>query len=122
MVTSFRNHGGEGPIIGAVKVCWGEDEKAAIKTAHQLWPTEVLRGQQMQELPMPAHFEEAASIVTEEMVAEAISCGPDPEPHLAAITRFLDAGFDEVYINQIGTDWSGFLDYYVRELAPRLDV
>jgi G6PDH family F420-dependent oxidoreductase len=120
LVDSYRKHGGRGPVIGALKVCWNEDEEAAIKTAHQLWPTECLPGQQMQELPMPAHFEEAASVVTEDMVREKISCGPDPERHVQAIAKFLDAGFDELYINQIGTDWPGFLDFYSRELAPRL--
>ena len=122
MVSSYRQHGGEGPVIGAVKLCWDEDEAAAVKTAHQLWPTECLPGQQMQELPMPVHFEEAASIVTEDMVKEKIPCGPDPERHLQAINEFLEAGFDEVYINQIGTDWPGFLNFYARELAPRLEA
>ncbi len=71
---------------------------------------------------MPAHFEEAASLVTEDMVKEKIPCGPDPERHVRAITEFLEAGFDEVYVNQIGPDWPGFLDFYARELAPRLDA
>jgi G6PDH family F420-dependent oxidoreductase len=122
MVTSYRDQGGTGPVIGAVKICWDEDERTAIKRAHHLWPTEALQGQQAQELPMPVHFEESASIVTEEMVAEAVSCGPDPERHLRAISAFLEAGFDEVYVNQIGTDWPGFLDYFNRELGPRLGV
>jgi G6PDH family F420-dependent oxidoreductase len=120
MVSDYRRQGGEGPVIGAVKVCWDPDETAAIKIAHHLWPTEVLQGQQMQELPMPAHFEEAASIVTEEMVADSIVCGPDPERHASAISAFFDSGFDEVYVNQIGNNWSGFLDFCTNELKPRL--
>lgn len=121
VVASYREQGGRGPAIGSVKICWDESEERAIKLAHQLWPTEALAGQQMQELSMPAHFEEAASVVTEELVAQAISCGPDPERHVHAISEFFDAGFDEVYVNQIGPNWSGFLDFYRRELAPRLD-
>jgi G6PDH family F420-dependent oxidoreductase len=122
MVTAYRRQGGAGPVIGAVKLCWGPDEKTTVETAHHLWRTEVLRGQQMQELPMPAHFEEAASLVTEDMVADVISCGPDPERHVRAISAYLNAGFDEVYVNQIGTDWSGFLEFYAQELRPRLDA
>jgi hypothetical protein len=71
---------------------------------------------------MPSHFEQVASLVTEEMVAEQIPCGPDPERHAKAISEYLDAGFDEVYINQIGSDIEGFLGFYQRELADRLDV
>jgi G6PDH family F420-dependent oxidoreductase len=120
LLTTFREHGGQGPTIGALKVCWGEDEKRARKVAHELWPTECLNGQLSQELPMPAHFESAASIVTEEMVGDAIACGPDPERHVKAISEYVEAGFDEIYVNQIGPDQEGFFDFFARELRPRL--
>jgi G6PDH family F420-dependent oxidoreductase len=120
MVQSFRELGCNGPVIGAVKVCWSEDEAQARKVAHDLWATELLPGQLNQELPLPKHFREGASLVTEDMVAEKVTCGPDPELHVAAISAYLDAGFDEVYVNQIGEDQSGFCDFYRKELAPRL--
>jgi G6PDH family F420-dependent oxidoreductase len=120
MVRAYRSQGGKGTTAALIKMCWDADERRARKLAHGLWRTECLRGQQMQELPMPAHFEEAASIVTEDMVADAISCGPDPERHIEAISRYLDAGFDEVYVNQIGSDWTGFLNYFGREIRPRI--
>jgi G6PDH family F420-dependent oxidoreductase len=122
MLDQYRKHGGSGPAIGALKVCWNSDEKQARKLAHELWPTEGLEGQLAQELPMPSHFESAAANVTEDMVADAVPCGPDPERHIKAIRQFLDAGFDEVYINQIGPDQEGFFDFYAKELAPRLDA
>jgi G6PDH family F420-dependent oxidoreductase len=120
MVKSYRKQGGAGPTIAALKVCWDSDEARARKQAHELWPTEALAGQLSQELPMPAHFEQAASIVTEEMVADKVACGPDPERHVHAITEYLEAGFDEVYINQIGPDQAGFLEFYRTELEPRI--
>ncbi len=46
------------------------------------------------------------------MVAYRIPCGPDPERHLQAINQYLEAGFDEVYVNQIGPDQDGFLEFY----------
>jgi G6PDH family F420-dependent oxidoreductase len=64
VVRSYREQGGKGPTIAALKVCFDNDEKRARKQAHELWPTEGLAGQLSQELPMPAHFEAAASIVT----------------------------------------------------------
>jgi G6PDH family F420-dependent oxidoreductase len=122
LLGEYRHHGGQGPGIAAVKVCWDQDEDRARKLAHELWPTECLSGQLSQELPMPAHFEAAAEIVTEEMVGDTLACGPDPEKHVKAISAFLDAGFDQVYVNQIGPDQEGFFDFYVRELRPRLDA
>jgi G6PDH family F420-dependent oxidoreductase len=122
LLERYRDKGGRGCSIGALKVCWDPDESQARKTAHQLWPTEALDGQLSQELPMPAHFEAAAAHVTEDMVADVVPCGPDPERHLEAITKYLDAGFDEVYINQIGPEQEGFFSFYAHELAPRLGL
>ena len=52
--------------------------------------------------------------------AEQIPCGPDPEHHVAQIRAFLDAGYDEVYVSQIGPDQEGFLRFYEREVLPQL--
>ena len=118
----YRGHGGGGESVAAMKVCWDRDEGRARKLAHQLWPTEAVEGQLSQELPLPSQFEAAAAHVTEDMVAEQVPCGPDPERHVAAIEKFLNAGFDKVYVNQIGPDQEGFFEYYARELRPRLSA
>ncbi|HWD54098.1 MAG TPA: TIGR03557 family F420-dependent LLM class oxidoreductase [Acidimicrobiales bacterium] len=120
LLEQYRRHGGRGDAIAALKVCWDPDEGRARKLAHQLWPTEAVEGQLSQELALPSHFEAAASHVTEDMVADLVPCGPDPERHVAAIERFLEAGFDRVYVNQIGPDQEGFFAFYRRELRPRL--
>jgi len=69
---------------------------------------------------MPAHFEEAAQLVTPDKLAEKIPCGPDPERHTGAIKEYLAAGYDEIHIGQIGDDQQGFFDFFERELASRL--
>jgi G6PDH family F420-dependent oxidoreductase len=119
-VDDYRKQGGEGPAVALAKVCWGEDESAARKLAWEVWKSTSVPGELNQELPMPAHFEQASEHVTEEMVAEKIPCGPDPERHLELLRTYLDAGFDEVYLSQIGEDQSGFLDFFFREISPRL--
>ena len=58
--------------------------------------------------------------MTEDDVARQISCGPDPEVHLAKIRAFIDAGFDHVYLHQIGPDQEGFFRFAEQELLPRL--
>jgi G6PDH family F420-dependent oxidoreductase len=121
MVRKYRELGGRGPAIAATKLCWAEDEAVARKTAHRLWATECLPGQLNQELALPSHFGAAAELVTEDMVAEAIPCGPDPDKHAESIAKYVDAGFDEIYINQVGDDQAGFLHFYETELAPRIN-
>jgi G6PDH family F420-dependent oxidoreductase len=122
LVRRYRGAGGTGDAIAALKVCWDRDEGRARKLAHQLWPTEALEGQLSQELSLPSQFEAAAAPVTEEMVAGIVPCGPDPDRHVEAIDRYLEAGFDKVYVNQIGPEQEGFFDFYARELRPRVGV
>lgn len=80
-------------------------------------------GELSQELPVPAHFEQASSLVTEDMVAGAIQCGPDPERHVNSIAGYFEAGFDEVHVRQIGDDQAGFLEFFWKEeVEPRLGL
>jgi G6PDH family F420-dependent oxidoreductase len=121
LVSLFRDSGGGSkPAHAGTKVCWGEDEAQARKTAHRLWPNEMLPGELAQELPTPRHFEQASTMVTEEMVGEALPCGPDPEKIVDSIRQYVDAGFDEVYIQQIGPEQEGFFRFFEKEVRPRL--
>jgi G6PDH family F420-dependent oxidoreductase len=121
-VQRYRDHGGTGPISGGLKVCWGEDRAQCVRTAHRLWPNEALPGELAQILPSPRHFEQAAKLVTEDMIASVLPCGPDPEEHAAAIQAYVDAGFDEIHVGQIGPDHDGFVDFYAREILPRFST
>ncbi len=117
-VERYRAAGGRGPIGGGVKVCWGADRADCVRTAHRRWANDLLPGELPQVLPSPRHFEQASQLVTEEQVGEQIACGPDPEEHVEAIQAYVDAGFDEVYVAQIGPDQDGFVDFYAREVLP----
>jgi len=119
-VESFRSEAGEGKLVaGGTKVCFDRDEAAARATAHRLWPNEQLPGELSQILPTTAHFEQANELVSEDMVAEEVPCGPDLDRHLETISEFEKAGFDELYIQQIGPNQREFFDVYANEVLPR---
>lgn len=121
VIETFERAGGRGPKIGQVTVCWGRTEAEARKTAFEWWPNVAIPGEASQELPNPAHFEQLASIVTEDQVAEQVPCGPDPAPMLASIRSYVDAGYDWAYLHQIGPEQRGFIDFARRELLPSFD-
>ncbi|GAA3155101.1 LLM class F420-dependent oxidoreductase [Planomonospora alba] len=121
LVERFHAAGGQGkPTQGGLKVCYAADEDAARKTVHRLWPTQGIQGEAAQLLPLPRHFEQLAQTVTVEQASAGTPCGPDPEVHLAAIKEYVDAGFDEVYVNQIGGEQDAFFDFYAEQILPRL--
>ncbi len=119
-VRLFRAGGGDGKLVqGGLKVCWGRDEKQARAQVHRLWANEGLPGELAQVLPTPAHFEQAAELVTEEIAASDVPCGPDLDRHLEAIEAYAQAGFDELYVNQIGPDQDQFFAAYGEHVVAR---
>jgi coenzyme F420-dependent glucose-6-phosphate dehydrogenase len=120
-IQAYRDAGGAGPRYAQLHVCWAEREDEGRRTAREVWPNVAIPGELGQELPLPRHFEQAAQAVTEDMVAKMVPCGPDPELHLEQIQKFVDAGFDHVYVHQIGDDQEGAIDFYRKEIMPRLD-
>lgn len=118
LLEAYEAGGGEGPRIGQLTVCWAENEEAAKETAYEIWPNSGLPGELSQELRTVEHFEQAVQVVTKAEATKHIVTGPDPQKHLAGIRKFLEAGYDQVYIHQIGHDQEGFFHFYEQEILP----
>ena len=120
LVEAYRGAGGTGPCYAEVALCYGPSEDAARQTAHRYFRWSVTGWPVMAELPNVESFAAATEHVTPEMVAAKISCGPSVEHHLAAIGRYIEAGFDHIILNQVGPDQAGFIDFFEGELAGAL--
>jgi coenzyme F420-dependent glucose-6-phosphate dehydrogenase len=120
IVQSYEAAGGTGPKLGQLHVCWARDEAEARRHAHRWWPNGGMQGAVLAELSRPSQFAEVAKLVREDDVAAAVVCGPDLDRHVAAIQRFVGAGFDTVYVHQVGPDQAGFLAAYREEVLPRI--
>ena len=121
LVDDFITHAGpDRPRFGMLHVCYAATVEDAKRTAHRWWPNAALGGELGQELPFPRHFEQAAKNVSPDDVAEVVTCGPDPDEHLAALQRYIDAGYDHVYVHQIGPEQEGFFSFYEERILPEL--
>jgi G6PDH family F420-dependent oxidoreductase len=121
LLQKFEQAGGKGkPRYGQLTVCWAESEEDALRTAHEVWPNAGLEGPLSQELAIPEHFEAAAELVTPEKVAETVVCGPDADLHVEKLREYEQAGYDHVYVHQVGRDQEGFFRFYEREVLPKL--
>lgn len=120
-IETFGKAGPAGrPAVAGTKVCYGPDRDDAVETAHRLWPNTGLAGQLAQDLRTPAHFMQASSLVTAEQIGSSTPCGPDLDVHHRAILEYVDAGFDEVLIHQIGPMQNEFFRFAADELLPAL--
>jgi len=108
------------PAQAGYKVCVADSEDDGVKIAHQLWANAGLPGELAQVLPSPKHFEQASELVTEEMTRESTVCGKDVDRHVKAFTPFTDAGFDDVYIANMGPHYADLIAAYGSDVLPQL--
>jgi G6PDH family F420-dependent oxidoreductase len=112
--------GRDKPAQAGYKVCMAPSEDEGVAIAHRLWATAGLPGELSQVLPSPQHFEQASELVTEEMTRKSTVCGPDVDAHVAAFVPFAEAGFDDVYIANMGPHYRDFFALYRDDVLPRL--
>ncbi|HEX2132580.1 MAG TPA: TIGR03557 family F420-dependent LLM class oxidoreductase [Actinophytocola sp.] len=119
LVRMFREEGGgDKPAQGGFKVSYARTEDEGLDTAHRIWPNTQLPGELAQVLPQPSHFEQASQLVTRDMMAGTLPCGPDVEAYQRTVKSYEDAGFDEVYVAQIGPRQEEFFDFWRTKVRP----
>jgi G6PDH family F420-dependent oxidoreductase len=114
-------HDGESRKIGQIPISWDPDQDTAIARAHDQfrwfgggWAVNA-------DLPTPAGFAGASQFVRPEDVAEAIPCGPDLDKIAESVREYLDAGFTDVAVVQVGDEGQDrFLADAARPLLEKL--
>lgn len=110
------------PRYGQFAVCYAKSRRAGLETALEWWPTAAVRGELSQELPLPAHFEQATKGLKAEQLGEAVICGPNVDPIIDKVREFEKAGFSHVYIHQVGPEQEAFIDFCAERLLPTLEA
>jgi G6PDH family F420-dependent oxidoreductase len=115
LVAEFRRAAGAKPVQGGFKGSWARTEDEGVEIAHRLWANSGVPGELSQILPSPRHFEQVSQLVTPEMTRKAVPCGPDPAGHAEQLKKYEQAGFDEVYVANMGPHYRELIDMYRRE-------
>jgi hypothetical protein len=107
-------------VYGQLTVCVGPDEQKAKDEALEWWPNTSIPGELGVELTEPQQFEDAAQLVTADHVGEKLVCGPGADRIVEKVGEFVEAGFDSVFIHQVGPRQEEFLGFAKDELLPAL--
>ncbi len=118
----FDAAGGAGkPRVGQLAVCYDADRDAAVRRAHEQFRWFGLGWKVNADLPNPESFDSATQFITADQVAEQIACGADVEEHVDKVKPYLEAGFTEIALVQIGAQQQAdFIAWAERELLPAL--
>ncbi|GAA1971391.1 LLM class F420-dependent oxidoreductase [Nocardioides panacihumi] len=120
LVGRFKKMSGGKPAQAGAKVAFAPTEQEGWEHAHRLWPNAGLPGELAQVLPTPEHFEQATELVTMESTQDSVVAGTDVEKHLDQIRKYADAGYDELYVANMGPHFLEMIEFYGREVLPNL--
>jgi G6PDH family F420-dependent oxidoreductase len=119
-VSRFKEATGGKPAQAGCKVAWADTREEGVDHAYRLWPNAGLPGELSQVLPSVRHFEQASSLVTRDAIAESAVAGRDLDEHLAQLREYRDAGFDEVYVANMGPHYREMIEAYGRDVLPTM--
>lgn len=121
MVAEYRDRAGDSArTIGQVPLSYDSDPGRAREFAHR-FAFGIPGWKVMAELPNVVNFDAAVATVRDEDLAETAGIGNSAEPHVEAIMSFVEAGYDEICVVQVGDDKDGFFRFWTDEIAPRLE-
>lgn len=107
------------PRIIQLHVSWAESREATVEQAVREWPNGGMAFPKA-DIRSPDDFEQMAKLVRPEHFVNRVLMSPDLGEHAAHIQHFIDLGFDEVYVHNVGRNQEAFIQAYAREVLPAL--
>lgn len=107
------------PRVIQLHVSWDVTQEQAEQNAIREWPNGGMpfpKG----DIRSPEDFEAMAKFVRIENFKNRVLISPDLDAHRAHIQHYIDLGFDEVYVHNVGRNQEAFLDAYGRKVVPHL--
>jgi G6PDH family F420-dependent oxidoreductase len=120
LLEQFTRESGGKPTMAGTKVAYAPTEGEGVDLAHRIWANAGLPGELAQVLPSPRHFEQASQLVTREMTADSAPAGPDPKVHLDSVREYVDLGYDEVYVANMGPHYLDMISMFGDQILPEL--
>jgi coenzyme F420-dependent glucose-6-phosphate dehydrogenase len=106
-------------FIGQLHLSWAPTDEQALRNAMVEWPNGGMKFPK-QDIKSPLDFEQMAKLVRPEDFQGRMLISADPEKHRQAIQKFIDLGFDQVYLHNVGRNQVEWIELFGREVLPKL--
>ncbi len=107
------------PRIMQLHVSWAESVETATEQAVREWPNGGMNFPKA-DIRNPEDFEAMARLVRPEHYTGRVFISPDLDALAAHIQHFIDLGFDEVYLHNVGRNQQAFIAAVGQRVAPQL--
>ena len=102
-----------------VHLSWAETDEQAMANAMTEWPNGGMKFPKA-DIRSPFDFEQMAKLVRPEDFEGRMVISADPDVHRAAIQKYVDLGFDRVYLHNVGRNQREWIDVFGRDVLPAL--
>jgi coenzyme F420-dependent glucose-6-phosphate dehydrogenase len=98
---------------------WASTDAEAMRNALVEWPNGGMRFPKS-DIRSPYELEQIAKLVRPEDFAGRLVVSSDPEVHREYIQRYVDLGFDRIYLHNVGRNQREWIDVFSRDVLPKL--
>jgi G6PDH family F420-dependent oxidoreductase len=121
LVGAFRSSGGDAkPMAIQVHLSVAANDEAARANAFDQWRTNTLPPSVAETLRSPTEFDEATRDVRPDDLDDHMHISADPARHAAWLQQYVDRGFEEIYLHNVGRNQVEFIQTFERSIKPLL--
>jgi G6PDH family F420-dependent oxidoreductase len=107
------------PKVLQLHLSWAETDEQALANAMTEWPNGGMKFAKA-DIRSPHHFEAMAALVRPEDFEGRMVISADPDVHRAEIQRYVDLGFDRIYLHNVGRNQVEWIEVFGRDVLPKL--
>ncbi|MEO7744590.1 MAG: LLM class flavin-dependent oxidoreductase, partial [Actinomycetota bacterium] len=107
------------PKVLQLHLSWDTTDEQALANAMTEWPNGGMKFPKA-DIRSPHDFAQMAKLVRPEDFEGRMVISSDPDVHRASIQKFVDLGFDRVYLHNVGRNQAQWIEVFGREVLPKL--
>ncbi|TFD37560.1 TIGR03557 family F420-dependent LLM class oxidoreductase [Cryobacterium sp. TMT1-19] len=107
------------PKVLQLHMSWAETDEEAMRNALVEWPNGGMKFPKG-DIRSPFEFEQIAKLVRPEDFEGRMIISADPDDHRAYIQKFVDLGFDRIYLHNVGRNQRQWIDVFGASVLPKL--
>jgi coenzyme F420-dependent glucose-6-phosphate dehydrogenase len=107
------------PKVLQLHLSWAPTDEEALANAMTEWPNGGMKFPKA-DIRSPFDFAQMAKLVRPEDFEGRMVISADPDVHRAEIQRYVDLGFDRIYLHNVGRNQREWIDVFGAEVLPRL--
>jgi probable non-F420 flavinoid oxidoreductase len=122
IIAAFRSTAGQTkPVYLQVHLSYASSIDEARANAIEQWSAATLPAAVGQELRSPEQFDAITKVLPPGHIEQCVHISPDPGLHRDWLQRYVDIGFDQIFLHNVGRNQDEFIETFSGQVLPLLN-